>query len=149
MQQALFSSRSDDWSTPQKFYDQLHAEFDFNLDPAATDTNHKCPTYYTPEQDGLKMPWTGYRAFCNPPYGREIGKWVEKAYNEAQAGALVVMLLPARTDTGWWHDYVMKANEIRYIRGRLKFGDGRNSAPFPSAVVIFKPKYIPMHYRIV
>lgn len=134
----IFSSETDLWATPQDFYDKLHAEFDFELDPCCNEENHKCWKYYTAEVDGLLHDWAPYRTFMNPPYGRVIGTWLKKAYEESQKGATVVALIPARTDTKYWHDYVMKAAEIRLVKGRIKFGDGKNSAPFPSAVVVFR-----------
>jgi phage N-6-adenine-methyltransferase len=134
----LFTSQTDVWATPQHFFDRLHREFGFSLDCCALPDNAKCPAYFTPEQDGLHLPWRGV-VWMNPPYGREIGKWMQKAHQSSLEGATVVCLVPARTDTAWWHRYAMKAQEIRLVRGRLKFGDGRNSAPFPSAVVIFRP----------
>jgi len=131
-----FSSKTDMWATPQDTFDALAAEFGpFDLDVCATPENAKCPRYYTREDDGLAQPWTG-RCWMNPPYGRTIGQWMKKAYEESQRGALVVCLVPARTDTAWWHDYAMKG-QIRFLRGRLKFGGAANSAPFPSAVVVF------------
>jgi phage N-6-adenine-methyltransferase len=133
----LFSSRTDEWATPRNLFDRLNQEFQFTLDPCATNENHKCDRWFTREEDGLLEDWAG-RVFMNPPYGREIGFWVKKAYQETQRDAeLVACLLPARTDTAWWHDYCMKG-EIRFLRGRLKFGDSKNSAPFPSAIVIFR-----------
>ena len=138
----MFSSATDNWSTPQDFFDKLNDEFHFTLDVCADETNHKCEHYYTKEIDGLSRPWIG-TIWCNPPYGRKIGEWVRRAYISAQIGsATVVMLLPARTDTRWFHDYIYnKSNtEIRFIKGRLKFGGCKNSAPFPSMVVIFRSK---------
>ena len=132
----LFTSNTDMWATPRGFFEVLDREFHFNLDVCAVAENAKCTAYYTPEMDGLKQPWYG-RCWCNPPYGREIRKWVEKAYNSSKCGAIVVMLLPARTDTSWFHDFIYNKAEIRFIRGRLKFGDSKNSAPFPSMVCIF------------
>ena len=134
----MFSSKTDQWATPQDFFDKLDAEFHFTLDPCADEHNHKCPKYFTKEQDGLKQSWQGETVFCNPPYGSEIKKWVEKSHNESQNGSTVVMLIPARTDTSYFHDYIYGKAEIRFIRGRLKFGDSKNSAPFPSMVVIFR-----------
>lgn len=134
----MYTSNSEEWGTPQKFFNRLNEEFNFTLDICASKENAKCPKYYTKEEDALKKEWGGI-IWMNPPYGRQIGNWVKKARDAAQQGtATVVCLLPARTDTAWWHDYVMKANEIRLIRGRLKFGDGKGSAPFPSAIVVFK-----------
>lgn len=131
-----FSSKTDLWSTPQDFYDQLNTEFGFTLDPCATNENHKCDKYFTIADDGLSKDWSNERVFMNPPYGRAIGNWVEKAM---ESKTLVVCLLPARTDTRWWHNYVIRGGaEVRFIKGRLKFGGSKNSAPFPSAVVIFR-----------
>lgn len=132
----MFSSKTDLWATPQELFDELNKEFHFELDVCATPENAKCRKFYTKEQDGLAQPWTG-RVRCNPPYGREIGQWVRRAFFAAVAGATVVMLLPARTDTRWFHEYIYGKAEVRFIRGRLKFGDSKNSAPFPSMVVIF------------
>ena len=134
----MFSSASDEWSTPQFIFDQLNAEFHFTLDPCADETNHKCENYYTKEDNGLLQDWSKHTVFMNPPYGRVISKWIKKAYEESQKGATVVALIPARTDTAYWHDFVMKSAEIRFVRGRLKFGNNKNSAPFPSVVVVFK-----------
>lgn len=132
-----FSSRTDEWETPQALFDALHAEFNFTLDPCATAENAKCDKFYTRAEDGLSQSWGGY-VFMNPPYGRAIGNWMKKALESALAGATVVCLVPARTDTAWWHDFATQG-EIRFLRGRLKFGGCQNSAPFPSAVVIFRP----------
>ena len=130
-----FSSATDLWATPQDTFDALHAEFGFTLDVCATAENAKCADYFTVEQDGLAQEWRGV-SWMNPPYGRAIGAWMRKAYESAKGGATVVCLVPARTDTAWWWDYAMKG-EVRFIRGRLKFGGQANSAPFPSAIVIF------------
>lgn len=138
----MFSSTTDNWSTPQDFFDKLNNEFHFTLDVCADENNHKCKQYYTKDIDGLSRPWIG-TVWCNPPYGRKIGEWVRRAYILSQIGsATVVMLLPARTDTRCFHDYIYnKPNtEIRFIKGRLKFGGCKNSAPFPSMVVIFRSK---------
>jgi site-specific DNA-methyltransferase (adenine-specific) len=138
----MFSSATDNWSTPQDFFDKLNDEFHFTLDVCADETNHKCEHYYTKEIDGLSRPWIG-TIWCNPPYGRKISEWVRRAYLSSHIGsATVVMLLPARTDTRWFHDYIYnKSNtEIRFIKGRLKFGGCKNSAPFPSMIVIFRSK---------
>ena len=140
--EVMFSSATDNWSTPQDFFDKLDDEFHFTLDVCADETNHKCEHYYTKEMNGLSHHWIG-TIWCNPPYGRKIGEWVRRAYISSQIGsATVVMLLPDRTDTRWFHDYIYnKSNtEIRFIKGRLKFGGCKNSAPFPSMVVIFKSK---------
>lgn len=143
MNSALLSSKKMDWCTPQDFFDKLNAEFDFTLDAAATEKTAKCADYYTPETDGLQSPWSkaGGAVFCNPPYGREIGRWVQKAYEEARAGTVIVLLIPARTDTTYFHEYIYGKAEIRFIRGRLKFtdedGNAAASAPFPSMLVIY------------
>lgn len=131
-----FSSATDLWATPQDFFDKLHAEFGFTLDVCATAENAKCRDYFTAEQDGLAQDWGYHACWMNPPYGRTIGQWMRKALESAKAGATVVCLVPARTDTAWWWDYAMKG-EIRFIRGRLKFGGHETNAPFPSAVVVF------------
>ena len=127
------------WATPQAFFDKYDEKFNFELDVCATDENAKCDNYFTEKIDGLTQDWIGYgNVWMNPPYGREIIHWMEKAYESSLKGATVVCLVPARTDTKWWHEYAMKG-EIEFIRGRLKFGDAKNSAPLPSAVVIFYP----------
>ena len=133
----MFSSATDIWETPQNFFDLLDSEFKFDVDVCALPENAKCRNYYTPEMDGLRQKWEGV-CWCNPPYGRKIGEWVKKANGSAEAGATVVMLLPARTDTKWFHEYIYRRAEIRFVRGRLKFGGSKNSAPFPSMVVIFR-----------
>lgn len=136
---ALFSSRTDEWSTPQSVFEELNKEFHFNLDPCATKDNAKCRKFFTKAQDGLKQNWQGYNVFCNPPYGRKIKEWVIKAYTESlKSNTTVVMLIPARTDTSYFHDYIYGKSEIRFIRGRLKFGNAKNSAPFPSMIVVYK-----------
>jgi len=138
----MFSSGNDGWSTPQDFYDELTQRFSFTLDPCATDATSKCFKHFTEEDDGLAQDWSGHTVFMNPPYGRVIGKWIQKAYEESRKEkTTVVCLLPARTDTKYWHEYCMKANEIYFVKGRLKFGDSKNSAPFPSAVVVFRSGY--------
>jgi phage N-6-adenine-methyltransferase len=138
MNSVHFSSETDQWETPQWLFDLLDAEFSFELDTCATAGNKKCPCYYSPEMDGLKQLWKG-TCWMNPPYGREIGRWIEKAYESSLAGATVVCLIPSRTDTLWWHGLITKAHEIRFLKGRLKFGRSENSAPFPSAIVVFRP----------
>ena len=140
--QAMLSSKNMDWATPQKFFDELDKEFGFTLDPCATAQTAKCGKFYTPAEDGLAQCWGGETVFCNPPYGREIGRWVKKCATEAKKpGTVVVMLIPARTDTSYFHDYIYGRAELRFIRGRLKFTDeqGRSyaPAPFPSMVVVF------------
>ena len=137
----VFSSNSDEWATPQDLFDELNAEFKFDLDPCADDQNHKCAEYYTILQDGLSKSWSGRRVFCNPPYSK-IAQWVEKAYREGtKDNTLVVLLIPARTDTKYFHNFVNHRAEIRFCTKRLRFGEGRNPAPFPSIVVIFRGAY--------
>lgn len=134
-----FSSATPEWYTPQDFFERLNAEFNFTLDPCSTHENAKCEKHYTEADDGLKQSWHGETVFMNPPYGRPIKDWMRKAYESSNRnGATVVCLVPARTDTAWWHDYAMHG-EIRFLRGRLKFGGAMDNAPFPSAVVIFRP----------
>jgi len=131
-----FSSATDEWATPQPLFDELDRIFGgFTLDPCATPDNAKCPRFFTRAEDGLAQSWGG-KVFMNPPYGREIGKWVKKAWEESQSGALVVCLLPARVDTRWWHEYAHKGY-VHFLQGRLRFGAARNCAPFPSAIVTF------------
>lgn len=133
----MFSSKSDLWETPQDLFDKLNSEFKFTLDACANSENAKCGHYFSLSDNGLKQEWSG-TVWCNPPYGREIGKWVAKAQVEAAKGnATTVMLLPARTDTKWFHRYIYRRAEIRFLRGRLKFGGAKNGAPFPSMVVVF------------
>lgn len=137
---ALFSSATDDWATPQQLFDNLNYVFNFTLDACASDDNHKCPKYFTAETDGLSQDWGGNKVFCNPPYGRNAtGAWIKKCYDESKKpGTIVVALIPARTDTKWFQQYIYKTNaEVFFVKGRLKFGDGKNSAPFPSMIVIF------------
>ena len=138
MNKALFSHKSCEWSTPKELFDQLDAEFHFELDVCATSENAKCSRYYTVADDGLSKPWDAETCWCNPPYGTLVSAWVAKAAQSANEGRTVVMLLPARTDTRWFHDYIYGHAEIRFIRGRLKFGGSKNAAPFPSMIVIFK-----------
>lgn len=136
----LMSSDSNEWETPQCFFDRLDAEFGFTLDAAATAENAKCVAHYTTEDDALCCVWSGV-VWCNPPYGRIIGRFVQKGWEQAEEGATVVMLIPARTDTRYWHEYVMRSAEVRLVRGRLYFkrpGRERGRAPFPSAVVVFR-----------
>lgn len=133
----MFSSKSNEWATPQDFFDELNKEFNFTLDVSATDENAKCQKYFTIKDNGLVQDWANETVWLNPPYGREIGKWIEKAFEESQKGATVVCLIPARTDTKYFHEYCFKG-EVRFIRGRLKFGDAKANAPFPSAVVVFR-----------
>lgn len=136
--EGMKTSATPEWETPQEFFDKLDEEFHFDLDPCATDENHKCAAYFTKDLDGLKQSWGGRRVFCNPPYGREIKKWVKKSAEEAEKpDTLVVMLIPARTDTEWFHDYIYGKTEIRFIKGRMRFSGATINAPFPSMIVIF------------
>lgn len=163
MNEVHFSSERSDWATPWSFFEKLNAEFNFDIDVCATAENRKCDKYYSPEQDGLRQYWTGV-CWMNPPYGNPkypckpnckkkacvkrgyhihkyvpgIIDWMKKAYQSSLDGAMVVCLVPARTDTEWWHKYAAKG-EIRFVRGRLKFVGAESAAPFPSAVVIFRP----------
>lgn len=137
---ALYSSRTDEWPTPRAFYEALNAEFHFTLDPCASAANAKCRCYFTARENGLLQNWGRHRVFCNPPYGRIMPRWAQKCFEASRGGATVVLLAHSRTDTRWFQDWVYgKANEIRFVRGRLKFGDGRQSAPFPSLVAIYRP----------
>jgi phage N-6-adenine-methyltransferase len=133
----MFTSETDEWETPWQFFDAVNAIYHFDLDVCSTRTNAKCARYFTKAEDGLLQTWSGV-CWMNPPYGREISLWVRKAYESGlEAGTVVVCLLPARTDTKWWHDYVIAyASLIRFIRGRLRFS-GKGPAPFPSALVVF------------
>lgn len=135
MNDVHYSSATDDWATPDWFFNELHSVFQFTLDPCASSANAKCVKYFTKDDDGLSQNWDGQRVFMNPPYGRQIGLWVDKA---SSSKALVVCLIPARTDTAWWHDYVVgRGGLVHFLKGRLKFGNGDAPAPFPSAIVIF------------
>lgn len=137
---ALFSSNSENWATPQDLFDSLDYIFHFTLDPCADPSNAKCKKYFTKEINGLTKDWGGHRVFCNPPYGRSnLDAWIKKCYEESKKpGTIVVALIPARTDTKWFHDYIYSTNQqIHFIKGRLKFGGSKNSAPFPSMLVIF------------
>lgn len=158
--EVMFSSKKEDWETPGSFFDELNKEFDFNLDAAASDGNAKCNRYLTEEEDALNCSWgmsnwfriLGYRrksrVFLNPPYGKTVGLWVAKSVEEVSSGnaEVVVMLLPARTDTQYFHKYIWDNEqhcprsgvEVRFVKGRLKFGGATNSAPFPSMVVVFR-----------
>lgn len=134
----MFSSKSDQWATPDDFFAKLDQEFHFNLDPCADENNHKCEKWFGVESNGLLQDWGGHRVFCNPPYGRGIIKWVRKAYYEGHKdNTLVCMLLPARTDTKFFHDYIKNRAEIRFLPGRIRFGNA-DRAPFPSMLVIFR-----------
>ena len=134
----LFRRDTDQWETPRDLFDEYAAEFHFTLDVAAIASNAKCDRYFTPEQDGLAQDWGQDICWCNPPYGLPLRKWIAKAYEASKCGATVVCLVPSRTDTVWWHTYVVLYAEIRYIKGRRNFGQA-NNAPFASVAVIFRP----------
>lgn len=137
----LFSSKKDDWETPQDFYDILNKEFNFTLDPCSNDSNYKCTNHYTIKENGLKQDWSNNIVFCNPPYGRKIYNWVKKAYEESKKeNTIVVLLIPSRTDTKYFHEFLYKKDnvELRFIKGRLKFGNSNCGAPFPSLVAILR-----------
>lgn len=137
-----FSSNSDLWATPLHLFQELDKEFHFTLDPCSTHENAKCKKHYTIEDDGLVQDWVGESVFCNPPYGRALGKWVHKCYTESlKPNTTVVMLIPSRTDTSWFHQDIYHKAELRFIRGRLHFNGSKNPAPFASMIVIFNPKY--------
>lgn len=132
-----FSSKKDDWETPWEFFEKYNKKYNFELDVCANKTNKKCDSYFTVEENGLLQSWEGKTCWMNPPYGRQIGKWVQKAYEESKRGATVICLLPARTDTKWFHDFCIKGN-IEFIKGRIKFVGAEHPAPFPSMIVEFK-----------
>lgn len=136
-----FSAQTCLWSTPDGLFRELDKEFEFAVDVCALPENAKCPKFFTPEDDGLLQDWFGV-AWCNPPYGNRIGDWVEKAYRESFNGVTTVLLLPVRTDTRWFHSWILGKAEIRFFKGRLKFGGSENAAPFPSMVVIYRAKKI-------
>lgn len=136
MNSGLFTSATDEWETPPAFFEEVNREFKFTLDVAANAENAKCPMFFTPSQDGLAQAWRGV-CWMNPPYGRNIGAWMQKAYLESLEGATVVCLIPSRTDTRWFHSFAMKG-EVRFIKGRLRFGGSKDNAPFPSALVVFR-----------
>lgn len=131
----LYSSRSEEWATPQDFYDELNSEFHFTLDVCATAENTKCQKYFTKEENGLLQDWGNETVWCNPPYGKNIAKWCEKCYHHK---ATAVLLVHSRTDTRWFHDWVYHKAELRFVKGRLKFGGSKNSAPFPSMIAIYR-----------
>ena len=135
-----FSSKNDLWETPQDFFDDLDKEFRFTVDVCANAENAKCDRYYTEKEDGLSQSWRGEVVWCNPPYGRKIGKWVQKSFDEVYKNGCktAVMLIPARTDTKWFHDFILHKAEIRFVRGRLRFGGSKENASFPSMVVVYR-----------
>ena len=139
MNKALFSSEKMDWETPDELFEELNKEFRFTVDVASSHENAKTRRHYTQEENGLLQNWGGETAWCNPPYGRELTKWIEKCAKEAESnGATVVMLIPARTDTKAFHEHIYGKAEIRFLKGRLKFKGAKNGAPFPSMVVVFR-----------
>lgn len=140
MNEGMYSSNTDNWGTPQWLFDELDKEWHFDVDVCASSENAKCPKYFSKEENGLAQDWSQFNnCWMNPPYGRQIGIWIEKAYNESQKGTNVVCLLPSRTDTRWFHEYCLKG-EIKFLKGRLKFNDGKTPAPFPSMIVVFRGK---------
>lgn len=137
----LFSSKSNEWATPKALFKELNNEFHFTLDPCASADNAKCEKYFTVKENGLLQSWKGERVFCNPPYGKEIASWVKKCDTEIKNGAeLIVMLIPSRTDTKYFHEYIYKKHEIRFLAGRLHFNESKQGAPFPSMLVIMRNK---------
>lgn len=144
LQKAMVSSKSNEWSTPQDFFDRLNEEFDFTLDPCSTHKNAKCKKHFTVEDDGLGKDWTKDVVFMNPPYGGHTAEWLKKAHESSLGGAIVVCLIVSSTDRSYWHDIIFPyASQVRFIRGRLHFGESKTSAPFASAVVIFSKKEMP------
>lgn len=136
----MLPSQRDDWGTPQKLFDELNQEFSFDLDAAASDSNHKCDKYFTVQDNGLIQSWGGYSVFINPPYGRGLYDWCMKAYLERNRAKVIVALLPARTDTRWFHEFCYGKAEIRFLKGRLHFDECKNAATFPSMIVIWRSK---------
>lgn len=135
--QVMFSNKKNDWSTPQDFYDELNKEFNFTLDPCADKYNHKCDKYYTEEDNGLEKSWGNEIVFCNPPYN-DCYNWAKKCFIESKTGATVVLLIPSRTDTKYFHEFIYNKAELRFIKGRLHFGNSKNAAPFPSMIAIYR-----------
>lgn len=136
--ETLFSKKSDEWQTPLELFQDLDREFHFDLDACATHENHMCDAYFTKDDDGLEQNWGGRTVWCNPPYS-QIKQWVRKCYYEGhKPNTVVVLLVPSRTDTRWWQNYVQHRCEVRFVKGRLKFSGSKNPAPFPSALVIFR-----------
>jgi phage N-6-adenine-methyltransferase len=135
--QYINPAKNDQWGTPQRLFDQLNQEFKFTLDACATEKTAKCKKYLTTQEDALLQEWDT-KTFCNPPYGQPLLNWISKAYAESKKGKIVVMLLPARTDTEWFHRFCLQPSvEIRWIKGRICFNDAKGKAPFPSMIVIF------------
>jgi site-specific DNA-methyltransferase (adenine-specific) len=133
----MLTENTDEWETPDKLFKKLDDEFHFTLDSCASDENHKVDNYYTIKTDGLRSPWSGV-VWCNPPYSN-IADWIKKGYEEAQKGCTVVMLIYSKTDTKYWHNHVMKADEIRFIKGRVTFKGAKNTSPAPSSIIVFRP----------
>jgi phage N-6-adenine-methyltransferase len=141
LQKAMVSSKSNEWETPQEFFNKLNQEFNFTLDPCSN-RNHKCDKYFTIKEDGLRQDWSKDIVFMNPPYGGHTGDWIRKAYEESKRGAIVVCLIVSSSDRSYWHEYIFPyANQIRFIRGRLRFGVAKSTAPFASAIVIFGKRF--------
>ena len=138
MNSVVFSSASEEWETPQELFDKLNNEFHFTLDVCAKKENAKVSRFFSKEQDGLKQNWTAETVWCNPPYGRKMKPWIQKCYEHSMGGGIAVMLIPARTDTKWFHEYVYGKSEIRFIKGRLHFNGSKWNAPFPSMIVIYR-----------
>ena len=138
---AIYTHTHTDWATPQDLFDRLNDEFHFTLDPCSTDENAKCEKHYTQEQDGLAQDWAGETVYCNPPYGKGAEAWVRKCYEHSLDGGTAVMLIPSRTDVSWFHDWVLGKAEIRFVRKRLRFGDGKYKAPFPSMVLVYRQSH--------
>jgi site-specific DNA-methyltransferase (adenine-specific) len=141
LQKAMVSSKSNEWDTPLDFFNELNKEFNFTLDPCCREDTAKCSKFYTINEDGLKQDWSKDIVFMNPPYGGHTGDWIKKAYEESLKGATVVCLIVSSTDRSYWHDWIFPfASQVRFIRGRIKFGNSKSTAPFASAVVIFSSK---------
>ena len=138
LKKAMVSSKSNEWETPKKLFNQLNKEFNFTLDPCSTTENKKCQKNYTIKENGLKQSWRNEIVFMNPPYGGNTGKWIKKALIESRNGTIVVCLIVSSTDRSYWHDFIFPfAKEIRSVRGRISFGDSKSTAPFASAIIIF------------
>ena len=139
LQKAMVSSKSNEWATPDNLFNKLDEEFTFTLDPCSTDENAKCDKHYTQKDNGLSHDWSKDIVFMNPPYGGHTGKWMRKALSDSRKGAIVVCLIVSSTDRSYWHDYIFPyAAEIRFLRGRITFGESKSTAPFASAIVVFK-----------
>ena len=139
---SMVSSKTNEWETPKWLFDELNEEFNFTLDPCATEENHKCSKFFTIKEDGLLQNWSLESVFMNPPYGGNTGAWINKALEESKKGAIVVCLIVSSTDRSYWHDFIFPfAAQIRFIRGRITFGEATSTAPFASAIVIFGKQY--------